>query len=236
MIVTTHLKLEEYYTYKEFCNSASKTKYDDTLVLHRHHIIPRHMWCGDNLDIISNIVNLSVRDHCNAHILLARCYEEGTYENIANLKSARILDNKSVVLKTDMDILSNAMKGENNPFFGKTHTPETCDMLSTYAKNQQKHQPTYEDRYGLRAVDEKEKRKNGVTDSWKRLTVSERKQRGNNISKSLKGKMSGSKNGFAQAIMVNGNYFGSVAEAKIKLNVNRYYLFKNYIITKIKKK
>ena len=233
---STELKLPEYYLYKEFLNECKLKKYDENIVLHKHHIIPRHLWDGDNLDIDENIISLSVADHCNAHILLSRCFDDGSYEQIANLQSARILDNKSIRNVDDMKKISEAMKGSGNHFYGKSHTTETKSILSEKAREHNKKFPTYEDKYGKRANIERNKRKQGVKSSWLNMTNEERKVRSNNISKSLKGKMKGSDNGFAQPILVDGVYFGSVSEAIQELNVNRYYLFKNYTIIKTKKK
>jgi len=231
----TEITLESYYSYIEFLTECGKKEYSPNLVLHNHHIIPKHLWINPikSVNNKNNIIKLSVEDHINAHIKLANVYGEGTYEHLSNLRSARLLNRFSVIDIKMMNIISEAYKGEGNPFFGKTHTPESLQKMSE-ATLRQKYD-TYEDRYGTAADEEREKRKNGVAKSWKLLTEMERIARNGNISKSLKGKVSGSKNGNAHPILVNGIRYGSIAEAKLKLKVNRYYLFKNYIITKIKK-
>lgn len=63
----------------DFLNQCSKKAYPKEEVLHKHHIIPRHLG-GDNQK--ENIILLSVQDHAKAHLLLAECFEEWMPERI----------------------------------------------------------------------------------------------------------------------------------------------------------
>ena len=132
MTNTTLLRVAEYYTYKNFINSCKDKEYSEDLVLHTHHIIPR---CFGGTDEKSNLVKLSVEDHINAHLLFGKCFDENSYEENANLKAARILNNKSIKDKETLRKISLAFSGENNPFYGKKHTEETKSILK---KQQQK--------------------------------------------------------------------------------------------------
>jgi len=226
----TKLDLHKYYQYIDFLNKCKIKEYSSELVLHNHHIVPIHLKLNNN-----DTIKLSVEDHTIAHLLLAEVYDDGTYENLSNLQSARILNGKSVRNIDSMKQISESLLGENNPFYGKSHTTETKSILSNKAREQQTYQTTYELRYGNRADIERTKRKNGVKASWESLTDEQRKIRSKNISNSLQGKMKGSTNGNAHPILVNGIYYGSLSDALEKLKTNRYFLYKKYTIINIKK-
>lgn len=225
-------KLKEYCNYLEFINECRNKNYDESLVLHKHHIIPIHM-CADSelVDSVRNIVKLSVDDHVKAHLLLSEMYEVGTYEYSSNLKSARILNRKSIKDSYTLKKISKAYESVNNPFYGKTHTDEVREKLkeSGYMfKN-----ISYEERYGRRCDIEKEKRSKGVKKYFESATDEWKKRRSENLSKSLKGKFSGGKNPNAKKIMVNGITYESVSDARRILGVSRYKLFKHYNVKKI---
>ena len=104
--------------YKKFLEKCSLKKYSDEIVLHRHHVIPRHI---QNISIFCDefklIVKLSVEDHVKAHILLAECFDKGTYEYLANMRSARILNKSSIRDKTTLNKIKKSYIGVNNPFY-----------------------------------------------------------------------------------------------------------------------
>lgn len=232
----TYFNLENYKIYKNFILECKLKVYDNSLVLHKHHIIPKCMWANDEVSVnnATNIVNLSVEDHIKAHILFANCYENDTYEYSANMRSARILNKKSI---KDKDILENISKtyfGEKNPFYGKTHSLKTKKILAEIISKNFKN-VSYEERYGKNAVIEKEKRKKGVSENWKQLSKTDKEQRCKNISNALKGKMNGSKNPFAKPMLVDGVYYGSLVEACEKLKLSTYKLYKNHKVEKLKK-
>lgn len=138
-------------------------------------------------DTNDNLVRLSVEDHINAHFLLSACFEENSYEYLANLRSARLLMKKSVKTTEEMHKIQKAYIGENNPFYNKSHTQETRDKLSAHATKQLKG-VSYEQRYGNDSLLEKEKRSKGVANSWKEMDSKSKEDRINKIKKALKGK------------------------------------------------
>ena len=119
---TTLLHLTEYSIYKNFLKECRNKIYSDDLALHNHHIIPRCLGGGNEK---TNMIKLSVDDHAKAHLLMSNCFDENSYEQSANLKSARIIGSKSIKDKETLEKIANAYCGENNPFYGKTHTDET---------------------------------------------------------------------------------------------------------------
>jgi len=231
----THFDLENFYTYLDFIKNCSTLSYDKTLVLHKHHIIPKNLWTDDTLSVNNktNFVNLSVEDHIKAHLMIAECYENDTREHIVNLRSARILNKKSIKDVETLNKIKDSYIGENNPFYGKTHSEQTKKKLSSINENRE--YKTYEEQYGDAADLEKTKRKTSVKAYWDNLSEEDRSKRSTAISESLKDKQKGSNNGFATKILIDNVIYGSVKEACDTLNVNSYYLHKNYCIKKLNK-
>ena len=92
---------------------------------HKHHIIPRH---AGGTDHPSNLVELTIKEHAQAHLELYEKYKLEK-DRIAWLaltgqigrEEARILAIKSPECRAKM---SKSRTGDKNHFFGKTHTPE----------------------------------------------------------------------------------------------------------------
>lgn len=232
----THFYLEKYKIYKNFIADCKNKQYDNSLVLHEHHIIPKCMWANDEISVnnSANLIKLSVEDHITAHILFANCYEKDTYEYAANMRSARILNKKSIKDTSILDEIKKTYIGQKNPFYGKTHTSETRKLLAEYTSKNFKN-VSYEERYGANALLEKEKRKAGVKNDWKKMNDIDRKNRCKNISNALQGKMGGSKNPFAKPMLVDGTYYGSLIEACNSLKLSKYKLYKYHKVEKLKK-
>ena len=66
-VIQEHIALKPYL---RFIDKCSLKMYHKTM--HRHHIVPKAMDGGDELD---NLVSLSVKDHTEAHKLLTECLE-----------------------------------------------------------------------------------------------------------------------------------------------------------------
>lgn len=217
--------------YKKFINKCKTKKYNKKLVLHRHHVIPKHAWNSiDNTEIVS----LSVVDHIKAHLLLASCVDEGTYEYNANLRSARVLNKKSIRDKETMDKIRKSYCGINNPFYGKTHTQITLDIIANNNTRLFKDK-TYEERYGKDAESEKNKRSDGVKSFWNNMTEDEKTTRSNNMSKGSKGKNIGKDNPMSFPLTVNGIRFECLKDALDHFQVSYYKLFKHHIVIKLKR-
>jgi len=177
-----YMCMDKMKQYVDFLHACKEKIYEDNDVLHKHHIYPKFIY-GKNKDIIK----LNVEDHITAHLLFASCFEEGSYEWSTNLKSARILNKKSIRDKKTLDEIASAYKGENNPFFGKTHNQEFIDLMGKLNSERTKGK-TYYDLYGDRAEEEKLKRKRGVKKSHENMSEEDKKLRSNNISSALVGK------------------------------------------------
>jgi hypothetical protein len=226
----SYFKLKQYKEYLDFIEKCRAKMYDNELVLHKHHIIPKHLWANEEKSVNSkdNLVNLSVEDHIKAHLMLADCYDENTYEYNSNLRSARILSNKSIKDKQTLDMISQSYCGSNNPFYGKTHTEETKKILAEFTRNS-KSGKTYEELYGDRADIERRKR------SKKTRTDEQYRESGKKASKKLKGLMVGEKNPFAQPYMVDGLVFGCKGDMLNHFNTSMYFLKKEKNIVRITK-
>jgi len=110
-----------------------------------HHIIPKSL---GGLDDVSNLVNLTAREHYLCHLLLVKMTDGIAYQKMLyayTIMSGRKLYNsksyhffKAEYSKVNSKLRSgngNGMyganrKGENNTFFGKKHTQETKDLIS----------------------------------------------------------------------------------------------------------
>ena len=123
---------KEYKIYMNFINECKNKQYDENLVLHTHHIIPKHL-CTDRSIVNSkkNLIKISVENHVQAHLLLANLYPDDTYEHISNLRSARILNKNSIREKDILKKITDSYRGEKNPLYGKTHTEKTRKKLNT---------------------------------------------------------------------------------------------------------
>lgn len=211
--------LLNYKKYKEFIEFCKNKIYSKDIVLHEHHIIPKHLWfdMDKSVDNKDNLIQLSVEDHINAHLLLAECYESDTYQHISNLRSARILDKKSIKDKKLLDKISKTYLGSNNPFYGKQHSENVKKTLSEKTKLQCDG-VSYKQRYGDRAELEKMKRSEGVRNSWSKMTDAQIEQRKLNISLALKqNSCKGENVGTAQPYLVDGVAFGC------RKDVERFY-------------
>jgi hypothetical protein len=202
--------IDKYYEYKNFLNECANKKYQDNLVLHKHHIIPRHLCVNEDLlNSRDNIIKLSVEDHVTAHLMLAEMYDAGTYENISNLRAARIISHKSIRDKEVLEKISNSYRGKNNPFYGKRHSPETMEIIK--AARRKRKNLTYEEIYGeSHAAIEKQKR------AKKTRTDAEYKEAAKKAAETAKRNKShvGSKNAWAQPLLIDDKYFGSRKEAE----------------------
>lgn len=104
-----------------------------------HHIIPRCLGGSDEKD---NLVMFTGREHFIAHMLLWKAYpEEASLMRAAMLMSSfwrdsfggvgvRTSSRLYEVLREEYSVaVSQQVSGENNPFYGKTHTEETRQKL-----------------------------------------------------------------------------------------------------------
>ena len=225
---TEVLSLIDYNVYKSFLEECRKKVYSDNTVLHKHHIIPK---CIDpTIPNKTNLIKISVEDHITAHLLLAKCFTEGSYERLSNIRAAKILSKGSIKDKEVLTEVYKFSKGELNSFYGKKHSEETKQKLRE-ATIKTRTNVSYNDFYGSRADIEKQKRSLSVTKVWELRSEDEKKL----IKEKIKNKKmlfdyTGSKNPNAKCIIVDGIKFESVIDAQKKLNKSRYKLFKEHKI------
>ena len=109
----------------------------------KHHIIPKSFGGSDSED---NYAYLTLREHFLVHLILVKI-SKGQYKH----KMAHAL-NRMTTSKSDYTITSRmyetariehseAMSDKNNPFFGKTHTPEAKQKISEATSD--KNNPNY---------------------------------------------------------------------------------------------
>lgn len=226
---TEVLFLDRYYEYRDFIENCREKEYSGELVLHLHHILPKHLETG--LPDKANTVYLSVEDHIKAHILLAECFTEGSYERLANVRSAKLLSKNSIKELHLLKELSTFNKGVNNSFFGKKHTEETKQKLRESTVKNRK-EISYNDYYGNRAFEEKQKRAVGVKEVWKNRSKEEKDIIKEKIKQAkINTDVSGGNNPNSKEVYVDGVKFNSLSEAKKYYNKSRYKLFKNHKIT-----
>lgn len=108
--------LNEYNKFIEECKIKTYTG-----ITHKHHIIPKFMGGGDELE---NLIELSVSDHFKAHEILAKTVSD-EFKNKAWWSVAILKDGWSGDVESIIKNLRNSNTGKNNPFYGKTHTNET---------------------------------------------------------------------------------------------------------------
>jgi hypothetical protein len=171
-------KMDDYLSFIESCRLK---EYDSSLVIHKHHIYPRSIY-GENKEL----VRLSVQDHIKAHLLLSECFVHGSKEYSDNLKSARLLNSKSIRDKETLEKINSAYKGTNNPFYGKKHSEELINKIKKLSGERTRGK-SYDQLYE-NPLEQKEKRSIGVSRYHKEMTPEQRQKRSENISKSLKNK------------------------------------------------
>jgi hypothetical protein len=104
------------------------------MVKHKHHIIPKHAGGSDDP---SNLIELTVEEHAEAHRLLFE--QHGRWEDELAWKAL-----SGQVDKAEINYIKSVVRntGENNPMYGKgsmkgkKHTQETKTKLSEKAKKQ----------------------------------------------------------------------------------------------------
>jgi hypothetical protein len=223
MEYTKLLRLEPYYTYLEFLNQCRVKEYPETLVLHKHHVIPSCFF-KENKTLqakYSELVSLSVEDHINAHLLLSKCFDEGSYEQIANLRAAKLLSKNSIELREELLKVYEAQRGEGN----SSKRPEVRKKISESLKGRksEKKAKTYKELYGHRAEEEKQKRKKATRT---KQAYQQSAQKAKETAKKRGTVASGAKNGWAKQVVINGVIYETVREACEKLNISRYKLQK----------
>ena len=101
---------------------------------HKHHIVPKHS--GGTNDP-SNLVRLTIEEHAQAHLDLYEKYGDERdllahrtlLGQITNAEAISIL-RKLPKTEQHKKKISEALKGENNPMYGKKPTEETRKKLS----------------------------------------------------------------------------------------------------------
>jgi hypothetical protein len=85
----------------------------------RHHILPKSLG-GSNA--IENLVDLTAREHCLAHLLLAKIYGGGMWHAANVMTNAHTITSKAyaIVRQKHAEEMSIKITGKNNPMFGKT--------------------------------------------------------------------------------------------------------------------
>ena len=105
------------------------------MVKHKHHIIPRH---AGGIDDPSNIIELTVEDHAEAHRLLFEKYnrwqDEIAWKGLSGqIKTAEINHVKNSERQRGE---KNHMFGKPGPMRGKKHTEETREKIKSARKKQ----------------------------------------------------------------------------------------------------
>jgi ribosomal protein L9 len=115
-----------------------------------HHIIPRSL---GGTDTANNLVSLTAKEHYMCHLLLPKMLEgESKYKMLCAIlrmahsnQKQRVKVNSRVYerVKIEKAAMQSVMrKGERNPFYGKTHTPEVIEKIKAARAAQIKKQGT----------------------------------------------------------------------------------------------
>lgn len=217
---TKLLHLDNYYLYLDFIKECSLRNYKNELVLHNHHIIPRFI--DEDNEYTNYTVLLSVDDHAKAHILLSKCFDKGSSEQIGNLRSAKILNKKSIKYKFELEQIYQYQKGDNNT----SKIPEIKEKISKGLKEyynnniHPKNNRTYVEIYGDKAGEEILKRKK------KTRTTEQYKESARKASIKLKGKIPHN----AKKVKINNIQYRSITEASKALKISQYKLKQKYDI------
>lgn len=112
-------------------------------IRHKHHIIPKH---AGGTDDATNLVDVSVEEHAELHFALYLTY--GRWQDYrAALGLAGIIGKEEILYEMhaerarEMTRNRRSYKGEQNPFYGKTHSVETRNLLKQKTKETWENQP-----------------------------------------------------------------------------------------------
>jgi hypothetical protein len=161
--------------YNQIVANGKKTKQPNH---ERHHILPRSLGGSDNE---SNLVYITAREHFICHWLLIKIYKEGE-EHWKMLNALRMMrvENKTqeryntkitsrvyAKLKEEYTKLqSERFSGENNPFFGKSHTEESKQIISEANTGENNAMKRVEEREKMRKLKIGKKR-GAFSEEWK---------------------------------------------------------------------
>jgi hypothetical protein len=91
------------------------------MVIHKHHIIPRHMGGSDDPE---NLIELSIEEHAEAH---RKLYEEhGRWQDKVAWQGLLGLIGYDDILRE----MNAARRGENHPFYGQPRSESTKQKIS----------------------------------------------------------------------------------------------------------
>ena len=206
-----------YKEYLNFIEKCKKKEYNKNLILHKHHIIPKFI-CNKE-EYKKYVVELSVEDHAHAHYLFSKCFEENTIQYIKNIMAIKLLNNKSVKYKNEINNIYKNLMGENNPSKREYVKQKISKNLKEFYKNN-KHSnknKTYEEIYGIEgALIEKNKRKK-TTRTKEEYLISAKK-----AAIKLKGRVPHN----AIKFTLNGIEYDSYEDASKKLKISIYKIKK----------
>ena len=234
--------VEPYLAYRKFLMDCATKTYSPDLALHSHHIVPKSLKGSNTSD---NLIKLSVEDHITAHEMLAQCFTSGTDANINNLRAIRVLSKKSLKFQKELEKISEAMRGEYNHFYGKTHTTEIRARLSASTKKSRTgvdYNKLYKTSSNANA--EKDKRRTGMSRYWQNAGADEKITRAQNIKDALYRTPPEERAARARAaaiadqplLQINGLLYETYLDAMQLLGVKtRYQLNKQFTIIKLKK-
>lgn len=114
-------------------------------MLHKHHIIPKH---SGGTDDPSNIVELTVEEHAEAHRLLYEKYGKKEDE-IAWKGLSGIIGKEEIVYQLSLLGSKNAkrLRGEKHPFYGKKRPEHSALMKGKKVNRTKEHQEKLNNRF-----------------------------------------------------------------------------------------
>jgi len=209
---TQQVLLKKYQEYLHFIEQCRVKTYEQELVLHKHHVIPTFIYT----DAIYNkkVVILSVEDHIEAHYRLSKCFDEGSFEQIGNLRAVKLLSKKSIKYNKDLQKIYEYQKGDNNPAkLPENRLKITQGLIKHFQENKNpKTGKSYQEIYGERAEQERTKRKKCTR------TPEEYKLSAAKTSAKNKGRVTHN----AQQIQFQGKLYRSLTQASIETGVSIY--------------
>jgi len=85
-----------------------------------HHILPR---CLGGSDLDDNLVTLTAREHCLAHLLLAKIHNHtGLWAAVNMMTKNHSMTSRAYAIARAKH--ANSITGTSNPFYGKKHTAQ----------------------------------------------------------------------------------------------------------------
>ena len=132
--------------YYQIIDNRNANPLNSLVYQEKHHIIPKSLGGSNKKE---NIVSLTAREHFVCHRLLVKMTDGNDKVKMSYaIRSMMIRENPfqlrhkvsskiyEFIIKDTKKVIGEFQTGENNPYYGRKHSKEVCDIMKEKRKNQ----------------------------------------------------------------------------------------------------